>query len=431
MLRKVKVEIKQLLKTGFFSIVISNTLIKIVSFLGGAVLVRVLSKSDYGVYSYVMNCIGFLVVMGDMGTGSATLQFTQENYRDKLKFKGYCAYGLKLTIIFSVFPMICILLSPFYYPYTIEEAEKLVLALFALPFINNLNTFFQTNLRIHLDNGRFSLLNMAAIIIHYAVLLPMSLKWGVLGAVLANYGYGLLTLLVSIYFNKNKLYIGKAYDALITSSERKQFFKLSVPSQLNAMIAQIMLLIDVFMIGLFFKNGEIIASYKVATTIPSACNFIPASIMVYAIPFFSRNAQDFFWFRKSYRKLILFSIGICSIIAFVGIITAPWLIPLVFGKGYRDAITCYVVLMIGFIFSGGLQIPSVNVIYTQRKVGVNLVITIVCGILNVALDILGIKVWGSIGAAMATAIVNMVGGIVAFIYLNAYMHTKQRGKSAI
>lgn len=426
----IKNYIVKLRNTGFFSIVVSNTLTKIVAFLGGTVLVRVLSKNDYGVYSYVMNAISIMVVLGDMGTGMATLQFTQENYKNELKFKGYCSYGLKLTVIFSILPIICILLSPLYYPYSIKEAERLVLLLFAVPFINNLNTFFQTNLRVHLENHNFSILNMITIIIHYVVLLPMSFKWGILGAVFANYGYGLLTLGISIYFNKNKLYIGKEYYKVITKSEKKQFYKLAIPSQLTAMVAQIMLLIDVFMVGLFFKDGEIIASYKVATTIPAACNFIPTSIMVYAIPFFSRKAGDYLWIKNSYKKLLALSSAICGLIALIGIVTASWVIPLIFGKGYADAVGCYVILLIGFVFSGGLQIPSVNVIYTQRKVGVNLIITIVSGTINIILDIVGIELWGALGAALATTTVNIIGGVAAFGYFRVYLY-KKRGESKI
>lgn len=418
----VKKYIKKLGGTGFFSIVVSDTLVKIVSFLGGMVLVRVLSKNDYGIYSYVMNCMGFLLILGDMGTGIATLQFTQENYKNELKFKAYCAYGLKLTVWFSFLPMICILTSPLYYPYAIEGTKNLVLLLFAWPFINSLNTFFQTNLRAHLDNNKFSALNIITIIVHYVVLLPMSLEWGVLGAVLSNYGYGIITLLISIYLNKNKLYIGKKYYDAITKTERKQFFKLSIPSQLNAMIGQIMLLIDIFMISLFFGNSEIIASYKVATTIPSACSFIPISIVVYAMPYFARNINAPLWIKKSYKKLIILSFGICFLIAFGGIVTAPWIISLVFGKEYMDAVFCYRILLVGFIFSGGLQIPSVNAISTQRKVCVNLAITIFSGILNVVLDIVGIRQWGSLGAAMATTIVSVVSGMTTYVYFKIYMY---------
>lgn len=385
------------------------------------ILVRVLSKDDYGIYSYVMNCIGFLLVLGDMGTGMATLQFTQENYRNELKFKGYCAYGLKLTVLFSFLPMICIWLSPLYYPYTIEGAQDLVLALFAWPFISGLNTFFQTNLRVNLDNNKYALLNIITIIVHYMVLLPMSLEWGVIGAVLANYGFGIIILGISLYFNKNKLYIGKKYYRVITKNEKKQFFKLSVPSQLNSMVGQIMHLIDIFLISLFFGNSGIIASYKVATTIPSACSFIPISIMVYAIPFFARNIKNFLWIKKNYRKLIILSLGICFLISLIGFITAPWVIPFVFGKEYNDAVLCFKVLLIGFTFFGGLYVPSVNIIYTQRKIRVNLIITICSGILNVILDIVGIRLWGSLGAAIATTTVNIVSSIMAFTYLKAYI----------
>lgn len=422
--RLVKGYIKKLGSTGFFSIVVSDTLGKIVSFFGGMVLVRVLSKSDYGIYSYVMNCIGFMLVLGDMGTGMATLQFAQENYKNELKFKGFCAYGLKLTVIFSFLPMMSILLSPLYYPYTLEKAQKLTLVLFVWPFINGLNSFFQTNLRIHLDNNKYALLNIITIIVYYMVLLPMSLNWGVTGAVLAKYGYSIIILGVSLYLNRSKLYIGKSYYKIITGIEKKQFFKLSVPSQLNSMVGQIMHLIDIFMISLFFDGSEIIASYKVATTIPSACSFIPISIMIYAIPFFTRNNKDFFWVKKNYRKLVISSFGICSIISFVGIIMAPWIIPFVFGREYNDAVLCFQVLLIGFAFSGGLHVPSVNVIYTQRKIRVNLIITIFSGILNVVLDIVGIKFWGSFGAAIATTIVNIVSGIVAVIYFKVYIKRK-------
>ena len=43
-------KIQKLRKTGFFSIFLSNILSKVVVFLGGIVLVRILSQNDYGIY---------------------------------------------------------------------------------------------------------------------------------------------------------------------------------------------------------------------------------------------------------------------------------------------------------------------------------------------------------------------------------------------
>ena len=427
--KKIITFVAKMERTGFFSIVFSNTLVKVVAFLGGTILVRVLNKNDYGVYSYVMNAIGFLFVLGDMGTGMATLQFTQENYKDKAKFKAYSAWGLKMTFVFSFFPVLCVIMSPFYYPFTVEGAKELVVMLFALPFINNLNTFFQTNLRVHLQNNKFAILNIVSIVIHYTVLLPLAFEFGVTGAVLANYGYGLLTLLVAVIINRKNIYAGHKYTKIISREEKKHFFKLSVPTQLNSMISQIMVLIDVFMVGLFFSDSEVIASYKVATTIPSACSFIPTSIMVYAVPYFSRNKDNTKWLNKNFKKLIAMTSSLCLLICLVGIGTAKWVIPLVFGEQYVDAIICYVILLIGFVFSGGLQTPSVNILYTQRKVKINLIITISCGMLNVIFDVIGIKYYGSVGAAIATTMVNIIGAAFAFLYAIIILKKNEREKS--
>lgn len=419
---QVKLNIQKLVIKGFFSIVISNTLAKVVAFLGGSILVRVLSKNDYGLYSYVVNALGFLLILGDMGTGMAVLQFTQENYQNEDKVKGYCAFGLALVIVFSILSMFCIILSPLFYPFTLEGAEKLVLLLVGIPFINNLNTFLQTNLRAHLANNKFALLNILSIIIHYAVLLPMSFMWGVEGAILAQYGYGILTLFFALFFNRKEIFIGKKYLRLLTNDEKRSFFKLSIPSQLNSIISQILILIDIFMVGLFWGDASVIASYKVASVIPSVVTFIPSSIMLFIIPYFSRNKNNFKWIRESYKKLILATFSLCLGISFLGILTSKWVIPLVFGKQYTDVVPCYVILLIGFVFSGGLQIPSVNVIYAQRKIKVNLIITIICGILNVIFDIVGIKMWGSIGAAIATTIISIIGGILSLAYLCIYLY---------
>lgn len=48
----------KLFRIGFFSVFFSNVLCKVLTFIGGMIIVRVLSKGDYGAYSYVINCYG-------------------------------------------------------------------------------------------------------------------------------------------------------------------------------------------------------------------------------------------------------------------------------------------------------------------------------------------------------------------------------------
>lgn len=50
----------KLFKTGFFHIFGSSVINKIVTFASGIILVRILSKEEYGVYTYAENLLSFL-----------------------------------------------------------------------------------------------------------------------------------------------------------------------------------------------------------------------------------------------------------------------------------------------------------------------------------------------------------------------------------
>ena len=251
---------------------------------------------------------------------------------------------------------------------------------------------------------------------------------GIRGAILAQYGYGILTLLIAIIINRKIIFIGRGYDNYLSQNEKKAFLKLSIPSQLNATIAQMLMLVDVFLVGLILADEQSLATYKVATVLPSAAAFIPTSIMVYMVPYFARNINNYIWLKRRVKQVIFICVAICSSISVLGICLADWIVPLVFGSQYTDAVVCYAILMISFIFSGGLQIPASNILYTQRKVRANIVITSVCGVLNVILDIIGIKLWGGIGAAIATMIIAISGGLISCIYLLIFFKEKGEKK---
>ena len=57
---KIKDNIRTLLHTGFGHIFIANVINQIISFISGFILIRVLTKSDYGIYSYAFNIYSFI-----------------------------------------------------------------------------------------------------------------------------------------------------------------------------------------------------------------------------------------------------------------------------------------------------------------------------------------------------------------------------------
>lgn len=413
----------KLLRTGFFSVFLANILSKVLTFIGGMIIFRILTKSENGVYTYVINCYGILMLLGDLGCSQATLQFCNESHNDPKRFNGYFIYGVHRGFAFSTLTSLLILASPWFYPFKTAEAAQLTRMLCLMPFLSTANSLLASNLRARLKNHHFGAVNIFRTFVHYLVILPMSYWMGAVGAVLSNYVVESLVLVFGLLASRGLLDFSWRNDSL-TKAEKRGFLNLAFGSQLDLGIAQAMMMLDVFLIGIFIYNDEIIASYKAATVIPSALSFIPTSLIVYVGPYFVHHNQDLDWVRLNYFRLTLGCLVGSILIAGGCILLAPWIIPLIFGRQYADAVPCFIVLMLGYIFSAAIQVPSQNIIYMQRKVKVNIAITVFTGAANCVLDVVLILKSGSIGAAWATTLVHVIASALCFSYMCFYLRRK-------
>ena len=384
------------------------------------IIVRVLTKAEYGEYGYIMNCFGMLSILGDLGFNCAAMQCCNESYQDPTKRDTYFVHGYIRGIAFSLVTCVAILLSPYFYPFQSHEAAKITQWLCLLPLLQTTNTFLSVNLRIRMENSRYALINVFQSIATYLVILPASYWIGIKGAVLSEYIINFLVILFSVIISRKSLRFTPVFS-VISKSERKTFFRLAFGSQLNNGVYKALTLLDVFLIGIFVADSEIISSYKVATTIPLALAFIPSALAIYIVPFFSRNRTNISWTRRNYYKLILLS-GLGNFFITIGLIAlSPYLIPLIFGSQYADAVTCFCILMVGYFFSATFSVVSANIIYTQRKVRTNIIITALSGFASCVLNVLLIPWLGPIGASLAATLVHVFTACLNFGYMVFYL----------
>lgn len=420
LLTRLRVLAGKLLRTGFISVFFSNAFSKVLVFVGGMIIVRVLSKDDYGSYTYVMNCYGMLCLLNDLGCGDATMQFCSENYKDENKSGAFFRYGWQMAMLFSALTAALTFFSPWFYPFKEQDAARMAQSLCLIPFLTAANSFLLVNLRVRLLNDRFAKLNVVSTAVHYLVILPASWWFGVWGAVLSNYVIRILTLLYGVYLSRKQISAFWGGQKLCTG-EKRDFLKLAFGSQVNNSAYGLLTLFDVFLIGIFIGENIIISSYKIATTIPSALAFIPTSVMTYIIPYFARHMGDVKWVKHNYGKLVLCCVGGSAVISVAGILAGPWIIPLLFGKQYEDAVVCYTILMAGYFFHAGLQTPTLNVLYTQRKIWQCTAIISISGLLNCILDVILISQVGSVGAAIATSLLHVFAALMSVGYMLFYL----------
>lgn len=418
----------KLLRTGFFSVFFSSAFSRVLTFIGGMIIVRVLSKDDYGSYTYVMNCYGMICLLNDLGCGNATMQFCSENYKDENKSGAFFRYGWKMAMLFSAITAVLTFFSPWFYPFKEQEAARMAQSLCLIPFLTTANSFLEVNLRVRLLNDRFAKFNIVSTAVHYLVILPGSWWFGVWGAVLSNYVIRGLTLLYGFYLSRKQLPAFRDGQKLCTD-EKWELLKLAFASQVNNSAYGLLNLFDIFLIGIFIGENIIISSYKIATTIPSALAFIPAAVMTYIIPYFARHKGDLKWVKRNYAKLVLCCLGGSAAISVICILAGPWIIPLLFGRQYEDAVTCYIILMVGYFFHAGLQTPTLNVLYTQRKVWQCTAMVMISGLLNCILDVILILRIGSIGAAIATSFLHVCVALMSVGYILFYLNRSSNKQS--
>lgn len=413
MTEKAKQGIKKLLSTGFFHIFSSSVINKVISFASGIILVRILTKPEYGVYTYANNILSFCKLASGFGIVSAMLQVCSELKDERERDNVYiycCRFGSSYNLLLALI----ILAIAVFAPLPIQGANQCLAIMCLIPLVQILFDLQITRLRTELMNKEYAYSNILSTLLTFLFSCALSLWLREKGLILAQY----ISLLAVVAF------IGYRYSCKITYKKatipedvRRSLLSIGGVSMANNGLSQLMYLLDVFVLGIVIKDSSVIASYKIATTIPTALTFIPLSVMVYVYPYFARNKDNKSWLLKNYKRLTAI-MGVANVI--IGgmlFLLAPHIIRIVFGSQYLDALAPFRVLSISYIFSGTFRIIGGNLLVTQRKLKFNLIIAAVSGGLNTVLNVFFIREYGSVGAAIATIITVIITSILNTWYL--------------
>lgn len=411
----VKGNIRKLICSGFVYIFGSSVLNNAIAFLSGIILVRILSKSEYGIFSYAWNIFSIVMLLNGCGIASAVLQLCSERNTDNQYCNEVYNFGKKFGLAFNVVLFVVLFIAGVFFPLPINGAGKLLTISSLLPmliFLFDIQNSYMRAKKMAKQYAMFSSIN-TALVFCFSVVGALLFKEN--GLIIGRYvAYGFTVLLMSkivLFPRKIKKYSG------LNDNDKRAMLGIGGISAVNSGLSQILYLVDVFIIGIVLPNEAVIASYKVATQIPTALSFIPTALVIYIYPYFAEHKEDKSWCLRSYKK-ILFLMGTLNIFI-LGIlyIMAPQIVQITFGKQYLDSVIPFRILSVSYFFSGTFRTIAGNLLVTQRKLKYNMFVAIFSGTLNIVLDVLLISMWGSNGAAIATLLITVVTSILNVGYL--------------
>lgn len=404
---------------GFLYIFGSRVINRIVRFGTSIVVIRLLSKETFGSFSYAMNILEFFLLLNGLGVITSILQFCSEkkNIEDRLP---YLKYGLKIGTSFNLLIVFAIILFTQFFELPIKGSRELLLLLGIVPVFTVLYEIIGSYLRADLRNKEFSYLGVAHTFLYFLGTVIGGYLFNVHGIIAGRYLAFFFAVLIGIKFLRNEtLRLRNVADP--PSQEKRQFLKFSIVVTLTNSISQILLLLDIFLIGLILKEETVVASYRTAMLIPFALTFIPKSVMMFAYPYFAQNFQNKAKVKSYLYEMQKYLLVLNAVISLGLIIFAPLVIRTLFGNQYMDSVLPFRILSFGYFFAGSFRIPAGNVIASIRKVKINLYNAIASGILNILLDVYLIYKFGFIGAALATTTIFIISSLISNGYLYVYL----------
>jgi len=250
-----------------------------------------------------------------------------------------------------------------------------------------------------------------------------ALFYSLKGIVLAHYlAYSLSIFVAILICKKDWNHFENRY--ILPRNFKWEFIKYSSICSLTNAVSSVLYLLDIFLIGLMIKDASILASYKTATIIPFALNFIPLSIMTFIGPYFTKMSKSYDHVKQYYITLKKYVL-ILNICISTGLyIFAPEIIQICFGKEYLDSVIVFRILVMGYFIAGTFRIPNGNLLASLGKVKINLIVAIISSTFNIIFDIVFIAKYGSIGAAIVTVSIFIISSLITEIYLVKILNIK-------
>lgn len=412
---KIKAKIDSLYQAGALHVTLGTFITKFVAFFGSIVVVRILSKKDYGVMSYVENIYSYALLAAGLGLSYAILRYVVlgDDINEK---KGIYDYVIKSSVLIDILIVVGVVIANQFITYSdgFSSAKLWVPILMILLPFQDLVSETQFTLRAFFKNKLYA---------YYALFVSTTL---ILGRIVGAYFDGVGGVFISrIVINAfwaalglvliYKLFFKGVHSKPLERTKKKEINIYSFQYMITNGLWALIMLNDTFMLGQLTSNPEVLADYKVAYVLPGNISIFATAIGVFVSPYFTRHEKDHEWVRKKYKEVFIITAIVVGTVALIFSIFAPFIINLMYGKQYLNTVGLMRALMLAAFFNSGLRFTSANLLAAMGKIKYNLIVSLAGIIIQIILDYLLIPIYGANGVAISNCVVFSMMAIVLFI----------------
>lgn len=427
----IKEKIKLFFSKGLFHIFTGSLLTRFVSFFASIVVVRILTKNDYGILSYYENLYNYFFLLAGYGLVNSVVRYVVIS--DSIDEKFSVVHFSKVNgNIFNCFLILVGILFTLVYRHPQQFASHrwfLVLMLLFLPFQYLVNLDIRTE-RAFYDNKRFAIVSFLYSVSIVLFKLSGAMIWQLFGAICFPLVVHLVYSFI-ISLSDKKKYFSNAQLISISSEKSKEINKYAVQYMITNGLWAIFTLNSTFILGKTIGKPELLADYKIASVIPGLLSIISSSFGIYVSPYFAKNENknNYLWVRKNWSKvMILSSIAIGVTVVFLYFF-APVVIDIVFSNKYSSSYPIMRLLLISAFFDGGIRYPTSNLLASMNKIRYNMMVSVLGIILQLILATYLVSKYSVFGIAIANIVVQIFMAVLINLLFFYYFFIKNKYKN--
>lgn len=412
--KTIKTKLHLLISGGAIHIVLGSFATKFVAFFGSIFVVRFLTKSDYGVLSYVENIYGYAFIFAGYGMINAILRFMiiSPDSKKKTYYNRIIRNSICFDTILSIFLIIANMFIT--YPEEFESASRLIPMLaFLIPFQDLVNLLL-AYLRAIFKNKLYAYSSFGVSIILIVGRIIGALVLGVNGVVFSRLILNILFALIGLIFI-TRFFVREYGDDPLSKYEKREMDKYALQYMLTNGLWALFMLNDTFLLAQFVGRPDVLADYKIAYVLPGNISLFATAIGTYVAPLFTKNEKNIAWIKTNFKKTLLVSTTVMLVVCAIISVFADPLIKFLYGEQYLNVIPLMRLLLVAAFLNSAIRYTIANILGAIGKISYNLIVSIGGMVLQIALDCLLIPYYGAYGTAIASIIVYLSMSIVLLI----------------
>ncbi|MCC2625133.1 MAG: hypothetical protein K0R14_1006 [Burkholderiales bacterium] len=411
---------QKLVLSGFLHVFSANIISYFVAFCGSIAYARLLGARDFGIYAFSYNIITFFLLVNGFGAASGVLQFVSRNPSNSGLQLSYLKYSFKLGLSFNLLLSLGIIVYAYTVSIPIPGSRNLLLLMAFFPLGRLYIDIFQAYLRATQDNKRLARFALSSNLILLCSNIFGIYVYGLRGFVISTYLSYAVVILLATYIYKLPNLIKIVQEKLDT----QEFISYSIYATIGNAFAQLLFILDIFLLAYIIKDATIVAAYKVATVIPFALNFIPGIVSTFFYPYFAKNATNLGYIRSLRRKVQYGMLAFALPTSLILMLLAKPLILFIFGTQYGQSVLPFQILTFGFWIVATFRTINGNILASLGKAKTAMWLNVVIVSINILLTYALVKVYGIVGAAVGVVAIYILAGALATIALNQVLSRK-------